>query len=124
MDWPYEPFGQAGPRTAESICRDILDADPDNQEALITLLLAVTDQFDERLTGCVSIARELFPRFKGQYQKQYYTGIVNERQGKAILRRAGPGSQHAAYDRLRKAMDYFEKAEQVHPEDNEDAVLR
>jgi hypothetical protein len=112
------------PRTAESICRDILDADPENQEALITLLLAVTDQFYERLTGCVPKARELLPRFKKEYEKHYYTGIVNERQGKAILGRTGPGSQHAAYDWLRKAMVHFEKAEQVHPEGNEDAVLR
>ena len=34
------------PGEAESICRDALEVDPDNQEALVTLLLALTDQFD------------------------------------------------------------------------------
>jgi hypothetical protein len=33
------------PGEAESICRDVLAVDPDNQEALVTLLLALTDQF-------------------------------------------------------------------------------
>ena len=32
------------PLEAESICRDVLAVDPENQEAVITLLLAVTDQ--------------------------------------------------------------------------------
>jgi len=33
------------PEQAESICQDILRCDADNQEALISLLLAITDQF-------------------------------------------------------------------------------
>ena len=33
------------PVQAESICMDILEVDPGNQEALKTLLLALTDQF-------------------------------------------------------------------------------
>src|SRR4029450_9595831 len=36
-----------GPGEAESICRDALHVDPDNQEALVMLLLAMTDQFNE-----------------------------------------------------------------------------
>jgi len=32
------------PVEAESICRDILEIEPDNQQALISLLLALTDQ--------------------------------------------------------------------------------
>ena len=39
------------PLQAESICRDILTVEPENQQALITLLLAVTDQFDKELAG-------------------------------------------------------------------------
>ena len=35
------------PGEAESICLDVLEVEPDNQEALVTLLLALTDQFDE-----------------------------------------------------------------------------
>lgn len=33
------------PAEAESICLDVLKTDPDNQIALITLLLAVSDRF-------------------------------------------------------------------------------
>ena len=35
------------PREAESICSDVLLADPDNAQARITLLLAMTDQFGQ-----------------------------------------------------------------------------
>ena len=35
------------PLQAESICRDVLAVDPDNQEATVTLLLALTDEFVE-----------------------------------------------------------------------------
>ena len=34
------------PEEAESICVDILEVDPDNQRALINVLLARTDQFE------------------------------------------------------------------------------
>ena len=33
------------PGEAESICLDVLQIDPQNEEALVMLLLAVTDQF-------------------------------------------------------------------------------
>ena len=35
------------PGEAESICLDILETDPENQPALITLLLALTDRFSK-----------------------------------------------------------------------------
>ena len=35
------------PGEAESICLDILAVDPDNQRAIIILLLAVKDRFDK-----------------------------------------------------------------------------
>ena len=38
------------PGEAESICLDVLKADPDNQEALVTLLLALTDRFGRGYT--------------------------------------------------------------------------
>ena len=34
------------PAEAESICRDVLQIDPENQEALVVLLLALTDRLD------------------------------------------------------------------------------
>ncbi len=39
------------PAEAESICHDVLRIDPENQQALVNLLLALTDRFGERLRG-------------------------------------------------------------------------
>ena len=38
------------PADAESICLDILEIDPDHQEALVVLILSLTDQFAELIT--------------------------------------------------------------------------
>ena len=37
------------PVEAESICLDILEVEPENQQAIITLLLSLTDQFGHDL---------------------------------------------------------------------------
>jgi hypothetical protein len=37
------------PGEAESICLDVLQIDPGNQDALVMLILALTDQFPEEL---------------------------------------------------------------------------
>jgi len=47
---------------AESICLDILEIEPENQAALVTLLLSITDQFVEELADGVHRAREVLPR--------------------------------------------------------------
>ena len=111
-------------REAECICLDILDVDPDNQRAVITLLLARTDQFSRTVGASVQEARELLPRVKGDYEQAYYAGIISERQGKAQLARGGSGWGVNAYHWLREAMEWFDKADRLHPEGNSDAVLR
>src|SRR5919199_5455575 len=67
------------PSAAESICLDVLAVDPDNQQALETLLLAITDQFDHEHGAGVRRARELIPRLDDEYRRQYYAGIICER---------------------------------------------
>ena len=52
------------PWEAESIYQDVLQVDPDNQPALVGLLLALTDQFDQGLPWCVSQARKVLPRLR------------------------------------------------------------
>ncbi len=47
------------PAEAESICRDVLSIDPDNQQALVTLLLALTDRFDEGYAVGATQAQEV-----------------------------------------------------------------
>src|SRR5918992_2215817 len=75
------------PAEAESICEDVLAVDSDNQQALITLLLALTEQFDDGVGGHLGAAREVLPRLANPYDRSYYAGIVAERHGKAKIRR-------------------------------------
>lgn len=110
------------PDLAESICLDVLDAEPDNQEALVVAILAITDQFAGGGTPGVRRAREYLGSVADDYRRKYYAGIIAERWARAALtRRSSPGS---AYNSLREAMDWFEKAALVRPAGNDDAILR
>jgi hypothetical protein len=112
------------PTEAESICRDVLEIEPDNQEALITLLLALTDQFRRELEPQFSEARGLISRLKGEYCRRYYDGIVCERRAKAHLERGGPGSGSLAYEWLHAAMEHYDNALKLRLTGNDDAILR
>lgn len=112
------------PSSAESICLDVLEVDGDNQQALITLLLAITDQFTEGPTEGVRRARELLPRLSDDYRRAYYSGIICERCAKAQLRRGTLGSEELAYPWFRDAMSWYEKAEALRPPGNDEAILR
>lgn len=111
------------PMEAESICRDVLDVDPGNEEATVTLLLALSDQFDERPT-CFEQAQEILSRIQDDYTRTYYDGIVCERKAKAHFRRGGPRAGHDAYEWFRQALEHYEKAETLRPAGNDDAILR
>jgi hypothetical protein len=110
------------PAQAESICHDILQVDLDNQQALITLLLALTDQFDQGIA--VNRPQELLPRLQGEYERAYYTGLIYERKARAQLKQGLLGAKFVAYDLLREAMFWYERAEAIRPPDNDDATLR
>jgi len=109
---------------AESICRDVLEVDPANQQALVALLLCITDQYDTLESANPSAARAILPRLATEYAKAYYGGIICERWAKRVLRRAAPGTGPAVYDWLRQAMDHFERAEQLHTAGDDSALLR
>jgi hypothetical protein len=112
------------PSSAESICLDVLAADPDNQQAVMTLLLAITDQFPDAPTAGVHRARELLARLGDPYRQAYYAGIICERCAKAQLHSGAPGSGAMAYDWLRDAMSWYEKAESQRPPGNDESILR
>ncbi len=112
------------PGEAESICLDILRTDPENQSAVITLLLAVTDRFGKGYGVSDTQTKELLSRVKGDYERAYYSGILAERRAKAKLSQGTPGSRHYAYDGFRDAMNWLEKAEALRPAGNDDALLR
>ncbi|MCI0638511.1 MAG: hypothetical protein L0Y72_02990 [Gemmataceae bacterium] len=112
------------PAEAESICLDVLAIDPDNQEALVVLLLALTDQFRAGLAECFTQAQAVVPRLQDEYQRNYYSGIIWERRGHALALHSGPGSGSAAYNWIQNAMDFYETAERLRPAGNDDAILR
>jgi hypothetical protein len=110
------------PSLAESICLDILAVAPENQDALISLLLARTDQFGAGASQASAL--ELLERIESEYGRAYYGGIVWERLAHSHLRQARPYSPAAAYHALRRAMEFYERAEGLRPPENDDAILR
>jgi hypothetical protein len=109
---------------AESICRDVLEIDPSNQQVLVMFVLALTDQLADDHGHIMRVVRETLPRIADPYQKAYYTGIASERSGQALLHRGSMGSGVMAYDALRDAMSWYERAEAIRPPGNDDAILR
>ena len=83
------------PHEAESICLDVLEVDPDNQPAHITLLLSLTDQFGE-VSAAHQHAREALAGLRSEYDRAYYA----------------------------EAMRHYERAEALRPAHNDDALLR
>lgn len=112
------------PAEAESICLDVLKADPENQEAIITLLLALTDRFSKGYGVSDMQAKELLSRIQSEYDRAYYSGIVAERRAKMKLTQNTPDCRFQAFDLFREAMDCFEKAEATRPVGHDDALLR
>jgi hypothetical protein len=112
------------PGEAESICLDVLEIDPENQQALVTMLLALTDRFGKGYGAGVAQAKDVLPRIKDDYQRVYYAGLVAERRAKARLEQGGPGAKFDAYEWLVDAMEHFEQAESIRPQGNDDAILR
>ena len=110
------------PTLAESICLDILAIVPDHQQALISLLLARTDQFHLQVPA--KAAQEILARIKGGYEQAYYAGIIWERVGHARIRQGGTGEGASAYHALRGAMAHYERAIELASPGNDDAILR
>ena len=112
------------PVQAESICLDLLAIDPDNQQALVLLLLALSEQFGENITEKLDRAWSLLPKLRDGYQQAYYQGILLERQARLYMRSEVPGANFSAYDLFSEAMRLFEKAGRLRPPGNDEALLR
>jgi hypothetical protein len=113
------------PVQAESICLDILAVDGNNQQALVCLLLSLSEQFGENITEKLDRAWSLLPKLSDEYQQAYYQGILLERQARLYMRSDAPGSNFSAYDLFQEAMRLYEKAERLKPPGkNDEALLR
>jgi hypothetical protein len=108
----------------ESICLDILDVDPGNQQVLVMLLLSLTDQFAAEPGELVRRAQEVLGRLSDPYQRLYYAGIIDERLGHAKLAHTAMHAEVIAYRSFRAAMEAYEQAERLRQPGNDDAILR
>lgn len=112
------------PVQAESICRDIIAVEPDNEKAVINLLLSLTDQFSDRLSTRFEEALGLVPQLETEYHRNYYGGIICERRANVHLEQGTPGCGGLAYDWYRQAMEKYEEATAQRPSGNDESVLR
>ncbi len=111
------------PAQSRSICLDVLAVEPDNQRAIVTLILAITDKFGQNSSlGSPRVAREYLEGLNDEHERAYYTGIIAEREARGFLER-GP-AQGFAYDGFRDAMEWYERAAAIRPEGNDLAILR
>ena len=111
------------PEQAESICRDILDAAPGHSDALVMLILTLSDQFETR-PRLVDEALTAAKKLEGEYERAYYTGMIWERRARARYAMGGYGGGAIVHEWFLEAMTWFERAGDLRPAGNDDALLR
>ena len=110
------------PEEAESICRDILAADPGNNVGQRILGLALTDQFTGEVGDRYAEVEDIFGNLVDPYERLYYTGILHERRLKSQLGAGRP--VHTLLPLLEEALQCFAEAEKIRPTGNDDSILR
>jgi hypothetical protein len=110
------------PEQCQSICEDVLRADPGNHDASVMLILAITDTFPHT-TQHAARASELAGSLPSEYDRCYYAGLVAERRGRAMLSHGGMGRRGAS-QWLHQAMADYDRADTLSLPDNNDARLR
>jgi tetratricopeptide (TPR) repeat protein len=110
------------PAEAESICRDVLAVDPNQQLALRVLGLALTDQLRQGSGGRFVEAEQVFAQLHDPYERAFYSGIACERQAKAQLQAHIP--PHAVRPLFDQALAHYSDAERLRPTGNDDPILR
>ena len=110
------------PEEAESICRDVLAADPGHELARRMLGLAMMDQFLGISSDRYIEVSSLFQGLRDPYERLYYTGLLHERRAKVqLLAGLAP---HALLPLVEEAMRCFAEAEKIRPAGNDDSILR
>src|SRR5258707_5553937 len=100
------------PEEAESICRDVLAADPKHMLGLRTLGLAITDQFTGGASDRYAEVETIFQSLVDAYERLYYTGLLCERRVKAQL--LGGRAPNTLLPRLVKVLHCFAVAQSIH----------
>ena len=88
------------------------------------LVLSISDQLPQELSSGVRRAREVLVHVADEYKRAYYNGIVCERYAVAQLRHDAPRAGESAYEWLREAMQWFERAEAMRAPGNDESILR
>lgn len=112
------------PFLAESICRDVLEVEPDDRDTLVTLCLSLCDQLGMEGGATHAAAVSVIDRMASEYDRAYYGGIACERMAFAKLGHATFPSGHLAYDWFMRAMELYESAAAIRTPGNDDAILR
>jgi len=112
------------PWESDSICRDVLAIEPDNQRALIALISAIAQQLGEGTGGDMGEARSLVRRLSGAYERAFYSGVIIERYAKEMLAHGTLGVGPAVYELFTEAMACYEEAEQIRPSGDDSSILR
>ena len=84
------------PEQCESICEDVLRADPGNHPATVMLILAITDRFPQDDRGRQSGDGTCQPACRPTTSASYYAGLVAERRARALLSHGGMGRRGAS----------------------------
>jgi len=138
MDFPLKPISPGGitgalakvthyrylnqAEEAESICRDVIAAEPENQTGLRMLGLVLTDQFNGSSSDRYAEAESILSKLTDPYERQYYMGILHERRAKAQL--LAGHQPHTLLVLFEEAMRCFGEAEKIRPKGNDDSILR
>ncbi len=109
---------------AESICLDVLAVEPENVEAFVMHVLAITDQFGAGHAEDLKRAEGAVARLSDPYKRAYYRGIVCERWAKGILARNVPRGEQMAWEWVDRAFDAYAEAERLRAAGNDEAILR
>jgi hypothetical protein len=116
----YRLLGE--PDEAESVCLDILQVDPDNQEARVDLILAISDQFGRERRPRIDLAMKIVGELKDDYQRRYYEAVVLEREARAHIALDTPPV--LVFLRYCEAMDKFAAAAAIRPVGDDSPVIR
>ena len=98
------------PEQAQSICQDVLRTQPGNQQAITLYLLAITDCFRSQHPD-LRMAQALIEQLTSEYDRSYYSGIVDERLARGRLESGSVLAPQEAYEGFRRAMRWYARAQ-------------
>jgi hypothetical protein len=116
----YRLLGE--PEEAVSVCLDILQVDPENQDARVDLILAISDQFPKERRPRVDLAKKVVAELTDEYQRRYYEAVVLEREARAHIALDTPPV--LVFLRYCEAMDRFAEAAAIRPVGDDSCIIR